>query len=100
MSKTHASPNPSIFSALLWIFGLISLVLTWQLYSIRPVLLGGVPRRCFFFSGQPNTRNLNLVQQLVEDGKLKGVVDSVWSMEDVIKVSYVLQKLDLILLYR
>lgn len=87
MSRTHASPDTSIFGALTWIYGLVSLVLTWQLYSIWPVFLGGVPRRSFFYSGQPNARNLSLVQKLVEDGKLKGSVDSVWGMEDVVKVS-------------
>lgn len=87
MTRTHASPNISIFGALTWIFGIITLVLTWRIYSVRPVFLGGVPRRCFFFSGQPDARNLSLVRQLVEDGKIRGTVDSVWDMEDVIKVS-------------
>lgn len=87
MSRTHATLGTSIFGAIAWMFGLISLVLTWQFYSIWPVFLGGVPRRCFFYSGQPNARNLQIVGGLVEDGKLKGRVDSVWDMEDVLKVN-------------
>lgn len=87
MSRTHSKPGSGPLGALLWILGLITLVLTWQLDSVRPVVLGGVPRRSFFFSEQPNARNLGLVRQLVEDGTLKGVVDSVWDMEKVIEVS-------------
>lgn len=50
-------------------------------------MLGGVPRRSFFHSGNINFRNLSLVRDLVEDETLKGVVDSVWDMEDVLEVS-------------
>lgn len=91
MSRTHANPNLGIFGVLGWFVRLVSLVLMWNLYSIWPVMLGGVPRRSFFFSGQPNARNLSIVRQLVEDGILRGVVDSVWDMEDVLKVSLLLR---------
>ena len=87
MSKTHAKPSTSALSAFLWIFTLILSVLGWVLHMFRPVILGGVPRKCRFISGSPSQRNLRLVQQLVEMGELRSIVDSEWRMEDVLKVS-------------
>lgn len=87
MSKTHRIPDPGLLGTLIWLFNIIGLVLEWLMQGIRPVVFGGVPRRSFFHSGSIDFRNLSLVQQLVADGKLKGVVDSVWDMEDAVKVS-------------
>lgn len=61
--------------------------------SIWPVLLGGVPRRGRFHSGKIDERTLKLVGQLVESGSLKGVTDSVWPMEDALKVCSLLRSL-------
>lgn len=86
MSITHASLTPGALGLLSFVANVVRQVASWQMSMIWPVVLGGVPRKCFFHSGSPNARNLELVRQLVEEGKMKGVVDSMWSMEDGLKV--------------
>ncbi|OJJ50755.1 hypothetical protein ASPZODRAFT_137897 [Penicilliopsis zonata CBS 506.65] len=60
---------------------------TWNQYANRfcPVWLGGIPRWYMFYSATPDVPTLNRVRQMVEEGHLKQVVDSVWEMEDVKK---------------
>ena len=53
--------------------------------AIRPVMLGGLPRRCGFLSGKVDLKSLQKLSKLVETGEVKGLVDSVWKMEDLIK---------------
>lgn len=60
----------------------------WKQLSNRfwPTFLGGVPRPYIFHSATPDVKTLNRVKQLVAEGKLRQVVDSIWEMEDVPKV--------------
>lgn len=85
MRNTHANPGSSVFGALSWVCSTATQVLSWALHSKWPVVLGGVPRRSFFHSGKPNPRNLELTRQLIEGQVLKGIVDSIWPMEDALK---------------
>lgn len=61
----------------------------WTQISNRfwPTFLGGVPRPYIFHSATPDVQTLNRVKQLVAEGKLRQVVDSIWEMEDVPRVS-------------
>lgn len=86
VNMTHVKPSSDRFGAIIWIIGLIMSVLRWVTHMFRPVIIGGTPRRCAFISGTPSQRNLRLVQQLVEEGILKSIVDSEWRMEDLIEV--------------
>lgn len=83
MQKTHVANS----SALLRILSIVLWVLSIMIQSRRPTWLGGVPRKCVFHSGRPKTESLNEMVALVEKGRLRGVTDSVYEMEDVIKVS-------------
>lgn len=74
-------------AALLFMYQVLSWLFYIWLNSIWPVSLGGVPRRGAFHSGKINERTLRLLGQLVEDETIKGVTDSIWSMEDALKVS-------------
>jgi NADPH:quinone reductase-like Zn-dependent oxidoreductase len=49
-----------------------------------PTWLGGVPRRYVMFSTPPSKDDAVVLVKLVEEGKLKISVDSVFSMEDAI----------------
>ena len=53
---------------------------------LLPVWLGGVPRKYVRVTGVITAARLQELGDLVEDGKLKVVVDSVWDMVDVQKV--------------
>lgn len=86
MSRSHRVPESGLLGTVIWFYSIISLILEWSLHGIRPVVLGGVPRRSFFHSGSIDFRDLSLVRQLVASDELKGVVDSVWDMDDVVKV--------------
>jgi hypothetical protein len=54
--------------------------------SLWPRVLGGVPREYASVSGFTNLEVMEKLGQLVEEGKMKVVVDSCWDMEDVLKV--------------
>ncbi|KAK5085471.1 zinc ion binding [Lithohypha guttulata] len=85
MALTHTQAGTGTLSTLSFLFDLVRGVAGWAISSTLPVVLGGIPRRSFFHSGQPTWRNLELVRQLVEGGYVKGVVDSVWEREDALK---------------
>jgi hypothetical protein len=51
-----------------------------------PRLLGGVQRDYVNITGLVNLETIEKLGLLVEEGKLKVVVDSCWDMEDVLKV--------------
>ena len=84
MKHSHAVPDGSAVGAAMWFSAFVRLPLSWILHMIRPVVLGGIPRRCFFHSGQPTVTNLELVRQLAAGGIFKIIVDSVWDMEDAL----------------
>ena len=52
-----------------------------------PSVLGGVPRKCVFVNGIPNLEGMEKLARLVEEGKLRVVIDSCWEIEDALKVS-------------
>ena len=57
----------------------------WIFNTWWPTWLGGVPRRYVMFSTPPSKDDAVVLLKLVEEGKLKISVDSVFSMEDAIK---------------
>ena len=73
------------------------LAVSWLVWiainRIWPVALGGVPRRGLFHSGKIDTRTMRIVEHLVQEGEVKGVVDSVWKMDDALKVRTLLSML-------
>jgi hypothetical protein len=69
---------------------IISFVLSFQLKARWPLRLGGTPRKGVFYSANIDQESLQKVADLVEAGKLKGLVDSEWAMEDAVKVRRIL----------
>ncbi|KIW14101.1 hypothetical protein PV08_06882 [Exophiala spinifera] len=65
--------------------GILSFVLMSQLRKRWPVVLGGIPRRYVFHSGNIDPESLRKVPDLMETGMLRGLVDSEWAMGDAIK---------------
>ena len=57
----------------------------WIFNTWWPIWLGGVPRRYVMFSTPPSKDDAVVLIKLVEEGKLKISVDSVFSMEDAIR---------------
>jgi NADPH:quinone reductase-like Zn-dependent oxidoreductase len=55
-------------------------------FPLLPTWLGGVPRRYVTVTGFVNQEGLEKLRALVEEGKLRVVIDSVWDMEDALKV--------------
>lgn len=72
--------NPSWWSLGTWLIAA-------KLERFRPVILGGIPRDFRMYNAIPNKKDLEGVVKLAVDGKIKGLVDSVWSMGDALKVS-------------
>lgn len=67
-------------------------ILSCRVASKRPVMLGGVPRQCLLHQGQINKQSLQKAAALLGEGKVKPVIDSVYEMEDVLKVFELLHK--------
>ena len=65
-------------------------VIRWQLGIMiakrRPLILGGVPRKCIFHSGRIGRAGLQKLVAFIEEGRIKPVVDSVYEMDEVLKV--------------
>ncbi|EXJ91887.1 hypothetical protein A1O3_00437 [Capronia epimyces CBS 606.96] len=76
MSIVHG--GASFLSVLAW-------ALSIRIASRRPVILGGVPRKCLLHQGQINLESLGKAAGLIAEGKLKPVIDSVYEMEDVLQ---------------
>ena len=64
----------------------LSWALTAQLNRFLPTVLGGPPRRFLFYSATATREDTKKVLELVEGGKLKPLLDSVWKVEDGKKV--------------
>ncbi|KAJ5263209.1 hypothetical protein N7478_010814 [Penicillium angulare] len=64
--------------------GMVSLTCNIMWNKFLPVWLGGVPRPYIFFSTPPTRDDAVFIGRLVEEGKLRIPVDSVFDMEDVI----------------
>ena len=79
LGDLHEIGNPSWWNLLNWVF--------WaKLERFRPVILGGVPRRHRMHNAFISQEKLQRVVRMAEEGKLKVLMDSVWKMEDVLKV--------------
>jgi len=65
--------------------GAASTLKNWFFNTWWPAWLGGVPRRYIMFSTPPSKDDAIVLIKLVEEGKLKASVDSVFGMEDVIR---------------
>ena len=68
-------------------WGLLSWLIPAKLGTLRPVMLGGVPRKYRMYQGQINEKDMERVMELVKDGKVTVPVDSVWKMDDAKQVS-------------
>jgi reticulon-4-interacting protein 1, mitochondrial len=53
-----------------------------------PRIFGGVPRDYEFYSARVNVPSLERLRKMVQDGKLRQVIDSIWEFEDVPKVGW------------
>ena len=65
--------------------GLGATLKNWIFNTWWPTWLGGVPRRYVMFSTRPSKGDAVVLVKLVEAGKLKISVDSVFRMEDAIR---------------
>ena len=65
--------------------GMSTMFKNWIFNTLWPTWLGGVPRRYVMFTALPNKEDAVVLLKLVEEGKLKISVDSVFSMEDAVK---------------
>ncbi|KAF9501287.1 NAD(P)-binding protein [Pleurotus eryngii] len=75
---TTPGPHDISFKEIGNLFKTIAAV-TW------PSWLGGVPRKFKFVSLKANKANLEAFRDLVAEGKIVGIVDSVYGMQDVLK---------------
>ncbi|KFY27712.1 hypothetical protein V493_03353 [Pseudogymnoascus sp. VKM F-4281 (FW-2241)] len=57
----------------------------WFVNTWCPTWLGGVPRRYIMFSTPPTTEAATIIARLIEEGKVRILIDSVWEMEDLVK---------------
>jgi NADPH:quinone reductase-like Zn-dependent oxidoreductase len=58
----------------------------WAKNLLWPTFLGGTPRKYVMFSTMPSTEKAEKLAQMVDAGKLRVVVDSVFPMDDVLAV--------------
>jgi NADPH:quinone reductase-like Zn-dependent oxidoreductase len=63
----------------------------WSMFanSVWPRFLGGTPRKYLFQQTTPNQERMKYLIKLVEDGKLRVVVDQIFEMEDALRVSWI-----------
>jgi D-arabinose 1-dehydrogenase-like Zn-dependent alcohol dehydrogenase len=64
--------------------GMWRTVWNWFQNTWRPVWLGGTPRRYIMFSTVSTRDDGIYLLRMVEEGKLKVHIDSVWDMKDAI----------------
>lgn len=82
---------PYMGSGWLGLMGLVGDLLTNYLW---PAVLGGTARKYRMLSTAPEPAALQRVRELVESGAVKGVVDSVWDMDDALEVCSGVSELD------
>ena len=68
------------------LLGILSFLVVLYLRMRWPVVLGGTPRTLLFHSGNITQDSMQHLPELIQNGHLRGVVDSEWAMEDVLKV--------------
>jgi NADPH:quinone reductase-like Zn-dependent oxidoreductase len=64
-------------------------IIIWRtiVNSYLPLIFGGVPRKYLMISTTPNGDKAAGLARMVEEGKLRVVVDEVFEFEDVLRVS-------------
>jgi len=65
---------------------LFSWLLQAQINRFLPAFLGGTPRRFLMFSANPGPKDLERILEMVQAGKIKPLVDSVWKLPEAKKV--------------
>ncbi|KAK5165376.1 zinc ion binding [Saxophila tyrrhenica] len=65
--------------------GFLATFSNWFLNAWRPTWLGGIPRRYIMFSTPPSTDATAITARLIDEGKVRMLIDSVWEIEDVVK---------------
>lgn len=56
----------------------------------KPRFLGGVNRPYIQATGIANLRDMERLVHMIEEGKLKVLIDSIWTFDDVLRVSQIL----------
>ena len=69
------------------LWGVASGISSFVSNYLWPRILGGTPRQYRILGTEPVLGMLERVKKLVESGAVKGIVDSVWDMEDALEVS-------------
>lgn len=62
--------------------------------SLKPRFLGGVNRPYAQTNGIASLKDMERLVRMVEEGKLKVLIDSIWSFDDVLQVSKILLHCD------
>lgn len=65
--------------------GIWKTTLNWFTNTWCPTWLGGVPRRYTMFSTSLSKDAATYMARLVDEGKVRILIDSVWDMEDLVK---------------
>jgi NADPH:quinone reductase-like Zn-dependent oxidoreductase len=68
--------------------GLMTGILSAAKNMIWPRFLGGTPRKYIFQQTNPDADTMQYLIKLIEEGKLKVVVDKVFDMEDALLASH------------
>lgn len=66
--------------------GQVTSLLRWAKNSNLPTILGGVPRKYIMFSASLSGENAEVLARLADEGKLRVIIDSVFALEDALKV--------------
>ncbi|SPN96547.1 uncharacterized protein DNG_00070 [Cephalotrichum gorgonifer] len=64
---------------------IIKLLLNLLINAYLPRWLGGVPRHYVMFSTSPMKDDMTVISRLIDEGKVRVLVDSVWNMEDLVQ---------------
>lgn len=65
--------------------GLLRQLGQWLMNSWCPTWLGGTPRSYIMFSNTPNLQEVLTLVEMVQQGRLKVLIDSEFAMEDLVK---------------
>ncbi|KAH7109322.1 hypothetical protein B0J13DRAFT_591270 [Dactylonectria estremocensis] len=65
--------------------GILRQMVRWFMNSWCPTWLGGIPRPYILFSNTPNIHQVLTLVEMVEQGRLKLILDSEFAMENLIK---------------
>jgi hypothetical protein len=77
-------PAPPDYS----VWGMLATIGTMMSNILWPTWLGGVNRPYLSARGFSNLTDLERLSRLVAEGKLRVPIDSVWDLEDALKVGF------------